>query len=186
MAEEPPLPIATEIENLQAALEAALHMARELTADQLLARILRVFQTMPAEDRPVVIGALEREVKARKLSAATESMSGQSMVPNPHARVYLRTHESAFDRNVLERDEMMIATVRAMRAATLIPGVPEIYASWQDATREAMQHIDEATRTIVEQLVHEVLGFIADARAAESSTESPPPAGISQKDAQGS
>jgi hypothetical protein len=165
----------TPLQHLQATLEAALDLMREMTADQLLARLLAVFRSMPAEDRPVLIDALEREVKARKLSLATADVSGQSMAPNPHARLYLRVHESAFDRNVLERDEMMIATVRGMRAATLIPAIPEIYASWRDATREAMQHVDEPTRAVTEGLVQEVLGFIAAARAAESEGETPEP-----------
>jgi hypothetical protein len=128
---------------------------------------------MPAEDRPAILEAVEREVQARKLSFATEGMSGQSMVPNPHARLYLRVHEAALDRNLLERDEMMIAMVRGMRAATLIPAVPDIYASWRDATREAMEHVDEATRTVTERLMQDVLGCIAAAGAAEPAAETP-------------
>lgn len=176
------------LEELRVALEGAVHMARELAANQLFARLLAAFEAMPAQDRPVIIDAIEREVKARKLSAATEGVSGQSMVPNRHARLYVRAHESVLDRNILERDEMMIATVRGMRAATLIPAVPDIYASWREATREAMAHVDEATRTIVERLVHEILGFIAEVRAAECEAEPLPPAtaGATPKDAQGS
>jgi hypothetical protein len=172
MSDAPPTPLDT----LQAALEEALGCARELASDRLLARMLAAFRTMPAEDRPAIIEALEREVTARKLSLAAQEMSGQSMVPNAHARLYLRAHESSFDRSVLERDEMMIATVRGMRAATLIPAVPEIHASWRDATREAMLHVDDATRTVVEGLVREVLRFIADAREADCAAVAPPPA----------
>jgi hypothetical protein len=166
----------TALQHLQATLEAALHLTREMTADQVLARLLAVFRIMPAEDRPAILDAVEREVQARKLSLATQGMSGQSMVPNPHARLYLRVHEAAFDRNLLERDEMMISMVRGMRAATLIPAVPDIYASWRDATQEAMLHVDEATRAVTERLVQEVLGFIAEARAAERAEQAPVPA----------
>jgi hypothetical protein len=96
------------------------------------------------------------------------------MVPNPNARFYMRAHETTFDRSMLERDEMMIATVRGMRAATLIPAIPDVYASWRSATLEAMQEVDEATRTTVEGLVREVLGFIARAREL-APVEQPPP-----------
>ena len=113
----------TPLEHLQRTLEAALDFARELTADHVLVRLLAAFRAMPAEDRSVVIGALEREVAARKLSLATEAASGQTMVPNPNARFYMRAHETTFDRSMLERGEMTIATVRGMRAATLIPAV---------------------------------------------------------------
>lgn len=162
----------TALQHLQATLEAALHLTREMTADQVLARLLAVFRIMPAEDRPAILDAVEREVQARKLSLATESVSGQSMVPNRNARLYLRVHEAALDRNLLERDEMMIAMARGMRAAILIPAIPDIHASWREATREAMEHVDEATRAVTEQLMREVLEFIAEARAAERGAES--------------
>jgi hypothetical protein len=103
-------------------------------------------------------------------------VTGQAMVPNPHARLYVRTHESVFDRNLLERDEMMIATIRAMRVASIIPNVADIYASWRDATREAMQHVDGATRAVVERLVLDVLAFLREARTADGSVESSSPA----------
>jgi hypothetical protein len=181
MSEVPP----TTLENLLETLEDALGLARELSGDRSLVRMLAAFRTMPAEDRPIIIEALEREVTARKLSLATEDMSGQSMVPNAHARLYLRAHESSFERSVLERDEMMIATVRGMRAATLIPAVPDIYAAWRDATQEAMQHVDEPTRATVEGLVREVLHFIAEARLRERAAVTPPavPPGTTEKEA---
>lgn len=37
--------------------------------------------------------------------------------------------------------------------------------------REAMDHVDEGTRTIAEELLHDVLACIADARAAERAAE---------------
>jgi hypothetical protein len=168
-------PSKTPLEQLQHTLEAALDFARELTADRVLVRLLAAFRAMPAGDRPVVIDALEREVVARKLSFATEGVSGQKMVPNPNARFYMRAHENTFDRSMLERDEMMIATVRGLRVATLIPAIPDVYASWQSATLEAMREVGEATRTTVERLLHELLGFIALARELELAEQPPPP-----------
>jgi hypothetical protein len=186
MIEEPPPTTASELEHLHATLEEALGLTRELTEDRQLARLFKVFRAMPAEDRPAILEALEREVAARKLSLATESMSGQSMTPNRHARLYVRAHETSLDRNVFESDEMMIATVRGMRAATLIPAIPEIYASWQSATREAMEQVDQATRTTVEGLVREILGFLVEARALDDGdgATSPVTPDSSDKEAQ--
>jgi hypothetical protein len=175
------------LQRLQSTIEQAMRVVRELSGNEQLGRLLEAFRAMPAEDRPAVIEAIEREVQARKLSLAAESMSGQSMVPNPHARLYLRAHESGFDRNALERDEMMIATVRGLRAATLIPAVPEIHASWRDATREALGYVDEPTRATVERLLHEVLGFLAEVRATEAHAPGESPATDPQEtEAQGS
>ena len=79
-----------------------------------------------------------------------------------------------FDRSMLERDEMMVATVRGLRVATLIPAIPDVYASWQAASLDAMREVDETTRTTVERLLHELLGFIALARELELAEDPPP------------
>lgn len=158
---------AEALEQLQTTLEAALGLANELAGDDLLGRIISVFRAMPTPDRPVIIGVLEREVTGRVLSRATEKPVGQSTHPNPNARLYVRAHDSAFDRRHFDRDEMMIADIRAMRIACLIRNVPEIYAAWKAAIREAMDHVDENTRGVAEELLHDVLAAIADARTAD-------------------
>ena len=68
---------------------------------------------------------------------------------------------------------MMLADIRGMRIATLIRNVPDIYAAWKDALREAMSHVDESTRSIAEELLNDVLAAIAEARAASSDDEPP-------------
>jgi hypothetical protein len=175
MPDDPKSGVANTLEGLRSTLEAALHLTRELTSDDVLGRLLNAFRDIPADDRGVIVGAIEREVNARALSRATEGVTGQSMVPNPHARLYVRAHETGIDRNLLERDEMMNAMSRAMRVAGLIPSLPEVHASWRDATREAVETIDDSTRAVVEGLMREVLGFIADVRSAEHGKESDSP-----------
>lgn len=175
MPDDPPSDVGDTLEGLRSTLETALQLTRELTSDDVLGRLLRAFRDMPADDRGVILAAIEREVKARALSRATESVTAQSMVPNPNARLYVRTHEPQIDRNLLERDEMMVSMARAMRVAGIIPCVPDIHASWREATREAVEAIDDPTRTVVEDLLREVLGFIADVRAAERNARSDPP-----------
>ncbi|MCI0634485.1 MAG: hypothetical protein L0206_11310 [Actinobacteria bacterium] len=156
----------TSFDQLQATLEAALAIARQLAGDRLLGRLVSVFTHMPTADRPVIIDVLEREVTGRLLSRSTEKAVGQTSHPNPNARLYIRTHESQIDRRALGRDEMMIADIRAMRIAHLIRHVPELYANWKDAMREAMDHVDEDTRQDVEHLLHDVLDCVAQARDA--------------------
>jgi len=167
MAEKSTPEGAEALEQLQTTLEAALGLANELAGDELLGRIISVFRAMPTQDRPVIIGVLEREVTGRLLSRATEKPVGQSTHPNPNARLYVRAHDSVFDQRHFDRDEMMIADIRAMRIACLIRNVPEIYSTWKAAIREAMDHVDESTRRVAEELLHDVLAAIADARTAD-------------------
>ena len=158
-------------ERLQESLGMALDLARELAGNELLGRLVAVFRSMPLQDRPVIIGLLEREVAGRALSRATEKAVQQETHVNPNARLYVRAHNSGIDPRIFDRDEMMIADVRAMRIAALIRHVPQIYELWKDALREAMQQVDEATRANAEQLLRDGLDAIAEARAAEPAAE---------------
>ena len=166
-------PGAVALEQLQTTLEAALMLVRDLADDGLLGRLIATFRAMPTPDRSVIIGVLEREVTGRLLSRATEKAVGQSTYPNPNARLYIRAHESTLDPRAFGRDEMMLADIRGMRIASLIRNVPDIYAAWKDALREAMNHVDESTRSIAEELLHDVLAAIAEARAASTDDEPP-------------
>ncbi len=161
----------TALEQLHTTLAAALEIIVDLAGDQQLRRIIAAFQHMPTQDRPVILGVLEREVTGRLLSRATEKPVGQSTHPNPNARLYVRAHHSGFDRRLYDRDEMMIADIRGLRIAGLIRKVPEIHSLWKDAMREAMDHVDEETRTIAEELLHDVLACIAQARTAARTSE---------------
>ena len=147
MGDEPIAGGVPALEQLRITLEAALELVLELANDQQLRRIIAAFQNMPTQDRPVILGVLEREVTGRLLSRATEKPVGQSTHPNPNARLYVRVHDSGFDRRLDDRDEMMIADIRGLRIACLIRKVSDIHAIWKDAMREAMEHVDGETRT---------------------------------------
>lgn len=175
MGDDPKFIDGTEtLEQLQVTLGAALNLATGLSGDALLQRLLSVFRSMPAEDRPVIIGVLEREVLGRLMSRGTERPIGQSTHPNPNARLYIRAHDSDFDRRAFDRDGMMIADIRAMRIATIIRNVPGIHTMFKEAMREALDHVDPETWTIAEDLLHDVLACIADARAAQAEPSEPP------------
>jgi len=161
----------TALGQLVDVLEVARSLVRELTEDPLLARYLSVYRAMPDGDRETIIGVLEREILGRHLSRGTEKPVGQATHVNPHARLYIRSHETEFDSRHFDFEQMRIANVRAMRVATLIRYVPGIYALFKEAVRAAMDEVDEPTREVAERLLHDVLAGLADARAAAPVTE---------------
>src|SRR5258706_5044571 len=154
----------TALQELTEVIETAARLADALVADRVLYRLVEVFRLMPLEDRDVIVTALEREVQARRLSCATEDATGQSMHPNPNARFYLRSHERVISRNLLERDEMMLAMLSGMRVTPFLL-VPEVHASWIDGTREALENLDPSTRGTAAQLLREVLLLVEEATA---------------------
>ncbi len=143
-------------------IETAVQLAESLVVDPILRRLFEAFRVMPLEDRGAIVTAIEREVQARRLSRATEDATGQAMHPNPHARLYLRSHQQAMPRSMLERDELMLAMLSGMRASPILL-MPEIHASWLDGTREALEHLDAATRRTVAQLMREALALVDEA-----------------------
>jgi len=153
--------------SLQDVLEVASELVRRMQEDPFLQRLLAVFNAMPADDRPTIVGVLEREVLGRHLSRGTEKVVGQSSRPNPHARLYIRAHETPADSVQFDFEQMRVANVRALRVATIIRYVPGIHDLFKRAIRAAMDEVDEATRAVAEGLLHDVLAAIADARAAE-------------------
>ena len=172
----------TALGQLVDVLEVARSLVRDLTEDPLLARYLSVYRAMPDDDRETIIAVLEREILGRHLSRGTEKPVGQATHVNPHARLYVRSHETEFDSRHFDFEQMRIANVRAMRVATLIRFVPGIYALFKEAIRAAMDEVDEPTREVAERLLHDVLAALADARAAAPAPESgieaePPPSG---------
>jgi hypothetical protein len=167
---------AETIERLRSTLDEALDVARGLAEDPFFSRLVAVFQAMPAGDRSVIVGVLEKEVTARVLSRHTERPIGRAMHPNPNARLYMTSYDSAFDRGPYDRDDMMLADIRGLRIGTAIRYIPEIYELWKSAMREAMDHVDEVSRTAAEDLVRDILGCIDEARAAAKAAEAEAPA----------
>lgn len=151
--------------SLKTVLGDAARLAEDVAGDAVLTRLLAAFAAMPAEDRAVIVDVIEREVDARVLSRATEHVTGQAARPNPNARLYVRSHGREISRSELEEGEMMLATLRALRVAGLL-AIPEIHAEWLAATRAALAQVDAATRAVVETLVREILGLLAEANAA--------------------
>ena len=145
-------------------IEKATHLAEAMIADGILQRVIEAFRLMPLEDRDPIATAIEREVQARRLSRATEDTTGQTMHANPNARLYMRAHEQSLPRQLLERDDLMLAMLKGMRVSPILL-VPDIHASWVDGTREAIEHLDATTRAAVAQLLRETLTLVDEAEA---------------------
>lgn len=154
----------TGLQRLTDVIDTAVRLADSLMADPILQRLVDAFRLMPIEDRTVIVSAIEREVQARRLSRATEETTGQSMHANPNARLYLRSHEQPMPRYLLERDELMLAMLSAMRLSPILL-VPDIHTAWVDGTREALEHLDPSSRAAVGQLLRETLAMVDEVDA---------------------
>ena len=160
----------TPLQELIEVIDVAADLADKLVRDPMLERLVEAFRLMPLEDRGTLIGAIEREVHARRLSRATEGVTGQAMHANPHARLYVRSHETAVPRQLLEREELMLAMLSALRLAPILL-IPEIHGQWIDGSREATSHLDAATRAGVGQLLRELLAVVESESIATRASD---------------
>jgi hypothetical protein len=153
---------------LAALLQNAAQRVDRLLAEPLLVRLLAVFTKMPADDREVLIGLLEREVQAKLLTDATAgSMTGLSLRPNPHARLYVRVVEPEPPQ---ENEKIVLASIRAMRLVSQVVG--PMRARWRAATIESLRRIEPGEREAVVTFCHDILALAAEVERG-TSTSSP-------------
>jgi hypothetical protein len=154
----------TMFDELVELLDVAVAMTAACAKDPVLQRLLEAFRLMPFEDREVLVGAIEREVRARRLSRATEDATGHKMHANRHARLYVRAHETPMPRRNLEREELMLSMLRGMRVSPLLLA-PEVHDEWLEGTREALAHLEPDARAAVVELTRELLALAEETEA---------------------
>lgn len=176
-----PLDPLARLETLQSVVAAALRMLNEIGRDPLLAHWLDAYRTMPVADRPVVVAAVVREVKAAVVTHGTGHVTGHGMHPTPHARLYVRSMGGELPRTDVETEAMRQATLRAIDVLGVLTNTPELLAQWRAATTTVLQEIDPVQRAAVETLTQEFVELLrrvpaADAPPAPALSSAPVPA----------
>jgi hypothetical protein len=152
------------LEQLTDVIDVAVRLAEALAGDPTVQRVIEAFRLMPFEDRRVIAGVIEREVQARRISQATERATGQGMHPNPNARLYMRSHEKVVASPSLERDEMMLRMLGALRVTPLLLA-PDVHDTWLEGTRIALGHMEPPMRHAVAVLLREIVALAEEVDA---------------------
>jgi len=156
------------IEALTWVVDAAHRLVRDLQGDELLARLVKLFEKMPPDDRPIVVGALEREVRIRTLSHhVAETLTQVELRPNPNARIYLRV----IDQENTSDEVGMMAMMRAVYSVQR--GIDALDPTWsammattlREMDPNARQRIDDFNR-VMRLLLDEAAGSKPRAHAA--------------------
>jgi len=164
------MPHDDDLRELGVLLEQARGLTHELRDDALFARLLNVFARMPAGDRGVVIGALEREVQTRCVSQdVADDLTQIALRPNPNAQIYLRVVEKA-DENPVD----MLAFLRA--AYNLQRGIDALDPRWRGMVLMALRQIDPTGRASIERFNRTITELLAEAdRLGPVGDPEPPP-----------
>lgn len=157
-------------EALDVVLRSAARLVSELHDDPLLARLLAVFAAMPPQDREVVIGVLEREVRARTVTRGLRGITGWTAQPNPNARLYMRAVGPAPGAPTIDPDAMILAALRGARVMGRLLD-PELNGHFRGAIREAFELVSQEERDALRTVVGELVSVLDDVELAEANGE---------------
>jgi hypothetical protein len=151
---------ANPIEALRAMLDAGAAIVGGVLDDPLLVRWFEAYSAMPEDDRQVVVDAVQREVTRRRLGVGVAATVGQTMHPNPNSALYVRAHGREVQPQQLQRSQMVVGMLRALRVMHLVAETPAIHEDWVAATGEALAQVDVATHDVVAGMLREMLQLI--------------------------
>jgi hypothetical protein len=153
-------------EVLRSLMDAAGLLARELTDDPILERLLAVFARMPDEDREVILGIIEHEVQERLLARDVgDSMAQVELRPNPKAQLYFRVIGPE-PKNEVE----LFTFLRGLQ--TVQRAIGSFDARWRGAIFEALRRMEPADRARIDAFNTEVRLLLDEcARAVPAEPE---------------
>jgi hypothetical protein len=143
-------------------LDAGAAIVGGVLEDPLLVRWIETYSAMPAQDRPVIVEAVEREVKRRRVGDGVAGPVAQTMYPNPNAVLYVRTHEQEVLPERLVAAQMAVGMRRALRVMHLLTGTPKIHEDWLVASRAAVEEVDDDTRRVVAGVLRGLLDIVEE------------------------
>lgn len=160
---------ARPLDELQALLATARDLAKTLSEDPQLERLLRAFRAFPERDREAILQVIEKDASWRRIVAETDDTTGISVRPNPHASLYVHVIDPPaglpLDAATAARD----ADVIRRGVETLVGLIPlllqeAVHEQWTAAARDIAARAEPEVRAHVLRLVHEVERIVAAAR----------------------
>jgi hypothetical protein len=140
-------------------VDSASRIVDDLASNGVFDRLQRVFQRMPATDRPTILEVLEREVEYRCLTQGTADLAtGYETRANPNARLYLRILTDPQPPPLMDREELVRANHRGLRVLRYVLG--PLHGVWLDSLAEAVALLSDDERAAARQVLAETLALL--------------------------
>jgi hypothetical protein len=167
------LPAAQEkpFDALQTLLATARDLAKVLTDDPQLERVVRAFRMFPEADREAILQVLEKDAAWRSIVEKTDDATGITVRPNPHASLYVHILEqTGAGPEPSPRD----ADVIRHGVETFVQMLPLLFqdavrAQWLAAGRDLARTSGAELRALAVRLAQDVEALVAEAE------RTPPP-----------
>ena len=150
---------------LQTLLATARDLAKALTDDPLLDRVVRAFRMFPEADREAIVQVLEKDAAWRNIVEKTDDATGITVRPNPHASLYVHILEQpSAESGPSPRD----ADVIRHGVETFVQMLPLLFqdavrAQWLAAGRDLARTSDGELRALAVRLAKDVEALVAEA-----------------------
>ena len=159
--EPPPL------DALRSLIDGARGLIGQLEENPLIARMLRVMEDLPPDDREPIIKILEREATWCRIVAQTAIATGITVRPNPHASLYVHVFGQAEQPSEpLQRDVDVIA-FGIDRFVSLVPLLFQegVHEQWRASAFQLARSMSAEQRAGVAKLAGEVSSLLAEVDA---------------------
>ncbi len=143
---------------LHTLLITARDLARTLTDDPQLERLVQAFRLFPVRDREPILQVIEKDASWRRIVDETADATGIAVAPNPHASLYVHVLGAAEE--TVQRD----ADVIRRGVETFVQMLPllfqeSVHAQWTTAARELVERSDPALVALARRMAEEVAGL---------------------------
>ncbi len=161
-------------DTLHTLLATARELARALSDDPVLERLVRAFRQFPERDRETILQVIEKDAAWRGIVERTDDVTGISVRPNPHASLYVHVLEQAADplaADTSDRDADVIR--RGLRSfVQLLPLLFQegVHTQWTTAAREIARASGTDLRAYAVRLAREVEQLVAAIDAETTRT----------------
>ena len=156
---------------LQTLLATARDLAKGLTDDPQLERLVRAFRMFPEADREAVLRVLEKDSAWRNIVEKTDDATGITVRPNPHASLYVHILEQP---GVGPEPSPRDADVIRQGVETFVQMLPLLFqdgvrAQWLVAGRDLANSSGTELRALAVRFAQDIEALVAEAERTPPS-----------------
>jgi hypothetical protein len=153
-----------KLDALRMLLSTAQELARVLSDDPVVGRLLRAMMSLQPDDRETLTVAIERGVAWRRTNEAVAGATGVRLRANPKPVLFVRVVDPApLEASLLpDTDDAVIGVLRLMRLARMLHSKPA-QDVWRPAVAEALAMLDAGEREACVRFIEDVLSALVPA-----------------------
>ena len=148
---------------LQTLLATARDLAKVLTDDPQLERLVRAFRMFPEADREAILQVLEKDAAWRNIVETTDDATGITVRPNPHASLYVHILEQAEPEPSLRDADVIRQGVETFVRMLPLLFQDAVRAQWLAAGRDLARSSGAEPRALAVRLAQDVEALVAEA-----------------------